>query len=104
MARVFNLGDVFELVIDRFTDAAFAQQQLVKLRHQPFLHALLEFRDELHAVGEKLLKERLRNIAFVAEELAKEMFDQPGNDGAVIHVACRDGDTEQFAAIVHDQV
>lgn len=75
MARVLNLRDVFELVIDQFTNAAFAPQQLVELRHQMLFHPFLEFGDELHAVGEKLLEQGLRDIPFVAEKFAKQVFD-----------------------------
>ena len=48
MARMFDLGDVLELVNDALGDGTLAQQQFVCPAHQAILHGGLEFGDELN--------------------------------------------------------
>lgn len=105
MAGVLDLRDVLELVDDSFHDGAFAEQQLIDQRHQPVLHVGLEAGNQLKAKGfQQLLKERLGDVASVSEELAEQPLDQTGHRLAVIDVAGGQGQIEQFALVVDEEM
>lgn len=71
MARMLNLRDVFELIGDGLDDGSFAQQELVGPVQQPVVHLFTQLGDEVQTVGDQqLLGEWLREIAFIAKELA----------------------------------
>lgn len=101
---VLNLRNVLELVGDSFNDGAFAQEQFVTERHQSVLHVGLEASDELNAVLKQLLEHRLRQIAFVAEQLAKQPLGQLGQQLDIGTMSGRQTASKQFAAVVDDQV
>ncbi len=71
MARVFNLRDVLELIYHTFNNRTFPQHQFVEDGDEPVLHPRLEFGYELHLFGKERLEQRLRDIAFISEELAE---------------------------------
>ncbi len=105
MARVLDLRDVLELVVNDFQNGTLTQQQLVGKQQQAVLHIGFELGDELEmVVVEQLLKQRLRQRAFVAKQLAPQIFDQLGDRGAVIDVACCQTTRQQFAAIIDHQM
>ena len=76
MATVFDLRDVFELVIDRFDDDPFAQEPLVRARDQAVFHIPLDGGKQLDPVSKELLKHPLGEIAFVAQQFPKESLRQ----------------------------
>lgn len=73
---MLNLGNVLELVIDGFDDGAFAQEDFVEPRHELVEHVFAQFGDELERLGQVGLKQRLRQVAFVAEPFAPWPFDE----------------------------
>ena len=91
MARMFNLGDVLELVVDGLHDSALAQQQNVMTVQQAPLHVAAGKGDQMHvALLKQLGHEPLTDVAFVAHELAEEPLGK-GRDGfAIIHIAGRE--------------
>ena len=76
MATVFNLADVLKLIIDRFNNGALTQHQFIEERHQLVLHVLFQLRDEFDTLFKQIVKELLRDVSFIAAELAKEAFCQ----------------------------
>ena len=50
------------------------------------------------------LKERLGDVALVAKQFAKQVFNQCWYRFAIIDVAWRERHTQQFTSIVDDQV
>lgn len=56
MASVFDLTDVFELVVDALNERAFAQEQLVGIGKQPLAPILADFGNEMDAVLDQQLK------------------------------------------------
>ena len=71
MAGMLDLRDVFELIGDGLDDGSFAQQELVGPVQQPVVHLFTQLGDELKPVGDQqLLGQGLREIAFIAKELA----------------------------------
>jgi len=98
------LRDVLELVIDGFDEGAFAQEEFIEPRHELVAHVFAQFGDELKVLGQARLKQRLRLIAFVADELAPQAFDQLAHRGAVIGVAWGETPIEQLAFVVDDEI
>lgn len=99
-----NLRDVLQLVGYRLNKGSLAQHKLVKQSQQTVLHVLAQAGNKLYILLEKLVSQGLRNVALVAEQLAKEVFGQMGYRLAVIDIAGRQVESQQLAAIVDDQV
>ena len=59
MARMLNLRNVLELVIDSFDDGTLTQEQFVGHEHQLVFHIGFEFGDELNALLHELFKQGL---------------------------------------------
>ena len=104
MTSVFNLGNVLELVDDGFHDCSLALQEFVSHIHQPVFHIGLELGDELDALLPKLLKESLRQVAFVPKQFAKQALNQLGDWATVIDVAGGETTRQQFTIVVHHQM
>ena len=105
MARVFDLRDVLELVDDRLDNGSLPQKELIGHQHQAVLHVGSQLGDELDIEGsQQIVVQRLREIAFVSEDLAEQLCDQVRNRFAVIHITRREQDIEQFTAVIEDQV
>ncbi len=69
VTRVFDLGDILELVDDGL-DNGTLPQQLVAQQHQLVLHVGFEVGDELVPLETQLVTQGFRQIAFVAKQLA----------------------------------
>jgi hypothetical protein len=105
MARMLDLADVFELIGDGFDDGAFAQEELVRPVKQPVVHLFAQLGDELKPLGDQqLLGQRLREIAFVAKELAYETRGQLGNRMPIIDIARGQAERQDLTLVVDDQV
>ena len=60
MARMLNLEDIFELIIDGLNDDSLAQEEFVRQVEQSIAHPLAEFGDEVKPLGnQELLCQRL---------------------------------------------
>ncbi len=55
MARMLNLTEVLELIIDRLDESPLAKKQFVGEREQTIVHLFAEFRDEVDAPHEEVL-------------------------------------------------
>ncbi len=105
MAGMLDLADILELIIDRFDQCPFAQEQAIGQRQKDIAHVLAQFGDEAHPVGDQeLLDQGLRDVALIAEEATEQPTDQAGHRTAVVGVAGREAEGEQLAAIIDDQV
>ena len=105
MTGVLDLADVLELVVDTLDDRPLTQQQLVSEGQDPLAHVLTQLGDQHEALGrEQLLGERLGDIAAIPKQLAEEAAHQTGNRAAVIDVAWRQTEGQQFATVVDDEV
>ena len=71
MTSVFNLRNVLQLVDNGFDDGPLPLPKLVSHVHQAVFHIGFDLGDELDTLFPELLKQSLRQVAFVAEELAK---------------------------------
>jgi len=73
MARMFNLADIFEEIVDRFDDGTLAEKDFVSQIHEFVLHVFAELGDELNAVGVEFGEQRRGNVAPVGENLAEHL-------------------------------
>ena len=105
MPGVLNLGDVLELINDRFDDGALSQQQVFRQRHQAVLHVRAQLGYQANTEGiQQELKEWLGDIAFIAKQSAEQVFDQFRDWLAIIDIAWSEDHTEQLASIIDNQV
>ena len=105
MTRVLNLRNILELVNNRFHNGALAQQEFVGEWHQLITHVALEFGDQLNAKGrQQVLKQRLGDVALIGEHFAEQLPDQLRHRFAVIDIAWREREVEQFAALIENQM
>lgn len=89
MTGMFNLGNVLELVIDSFNNPALAQHQLVHKRNELVLHIGAEIGNERNTFIKQFLEEWGGQIAFIAEELAKQASRQARDRLTVIDIGRR---------------
>ena len=101
---MFDLADVFELVVDRFNQGPLSQEDLVDEGKQLGLHVLAELGDEFDPLGSQGLEEFLGDVATVAEELSGESLRHRGDGAAVVGVARSGPDPQQVATVADDQV
>ena len=105
MASMLNLRDVFELIDHAFDDGPFTQQQFVDPRQQAVFHVFLEFGDELHTKRlQELVKEWLRDITAICDQLPKQAFTECGNWFSVIDIARCDLASQEFSTIIDHQM
>ena len=75
MAGVLDLGDVPEMIDDRFDDGVLPQQQVFRQRHQAVLHVRAQLGHQANTKGfQQELKEWLGDVAFVTEEIVEQVF------------------------------
>ena len=104
MPGMFNLGNVLQLVVDGLNNRPFPQQQFVLQGQRTLLHVLAPGRDQLQALGQQLVKERLGDVALVSEELAKQGLGHARQGLAVIDVARSQPASQYFAPVIDAQV
>ena len=78
---MFDLADVFELVVDRFNQGPFSQEDLVDEGKQLGLHVLAELGDEFDPLGSQRLEELLGDVATVADDQVQLESEEPSHRG-----------------------
>src|SRR5579859_5274248 len=68
MTRMLDLRNVFELVNDGLNNGPFAQQELVRQRHELVFHVFAQSGDELESLFKEELRERSGNVAAISEQ------------------------------------
>lgn len=74
MAWMYNLGSVFQKIIDGFYDISFAQHHSIIKRHKFVFHIYPEPRHQLNTIFKKKVKKFLWYVSFVSEQLAIQTF------------------------------
>ena len=69
MASVFELTNVFELIIDGLDQGPFAEQNFIPEWEQTRLHLFFEFGEELHSLVPELSERGLGNVAPIPTSL-----------------------------------
>ena len=70
VSGVFDLRNVFELIVDRFNQRSLPEHQFVPQRYQPWLHVLTNGGDQLQALVPQLRKQGLGDVSLVAEKFS----------------------------------
>ena len=104
MARVLNLLDVFELIVDAFDDRALAQSQLIHQWHEFIVHVLSDFGDQVQTTLPEFVEEALRNVATISNEFTRQALGQIRHGLTVINIAVCDPKREPLAAIIDDEM
>ena len=104
MSRMSNLGDVFQLVIDGLDDGPLANQHLVHQGHQTVLHVLTNRRNQLNTLFKEVVKQWLRDVAFIAKQFAPESLGHMGHRLTVIDIAWCQVKGEQLALVVDNEM
>src|SRR6266566_5138643 len=105
MTGMFDLTDVFELIVDGLDDGAFAKKELVRPLEQAVVHLCAQCGDELKPLGhQELLSEWLRERALITKEFANQACGELRNRVSIIDVTWRQAEHQDLALIVDDQV
>src|SRR5258708_6259960 len=84
---MFDLGDVLQLIDNRFNNKPPSQKELIPQGQQPILHVGPEAGDQLNAFGQQGLGGFGSEVAFIAEEFAEQGVGQPGERRSVVGIA-----------------
>ncbi len=101
---MFNLAHVLELVVNRFNERPFAEQNLVDELDQAVFPVFLRLGDELESPFVQLFKQGLRDITTVAEQFAQQVLGHVRHRLAVIGVRGRELKRQQLTLVVDNQV
>ena len=104
MTGVFNLGDILELINNGFQDTAFAKQELVGQYNQPVFHFGLEASHEMETPLEQLFGQGLREVAFIAKQLAPQPAGQLWHRHAIIDITRCEATGQQLPTIIDHQM
>ncbi len=104
MTGMLDLGLVLQLVVNGFNDVPFTQQQFIQQRQQAVLHPGSQAGDELQSLLPHLLEQGLGNVAFVAEQLAKQPSCQFGYRFAIIDIPRCEREGQHLPDLTDDQM
>ncbi len=104
MARMLNLANVLQLVVDGLNDRSFSQQDFVDELDETLLHVLAGFGHQLQSAIVELLEQLLTDVTSVAEELTQSALSHFWHRLAVVGVCGRELKCQQFATRVDNQV
>ena len=101
---MFDLGNVFQLVVHRFNQGTLSQQDFVHQRHEAVFHVPTQGCNELNAMLPQRMEQTGRNVTLVAEELSGQSASQGWDRLSVVNISRRQRYRQQFAAFVDDQM
>lgn len=101
---MFDLGNVFQLVVHRFNQGTLSQQDFVHQRHEDVFHVPTHGCDELNALFPERMKPFGRNVTLVAEELSGQSASQRRDRFSVVNISWCQRDGQQLAAFIDDHM
>lgn len=106
MSGVFYLCNVLQLVINRFNQGPFSEQDLVGNAHQRVLHIVFNFSDKLYAIKGKALKQILADISLVGTQFSFNVLQELTllQRLVVIHVCGSEHKIENLPFIIDYQI
>ena len=104
MACMFNLRNIFELIVDGFNDRPFSQQNFIDERHQSIFHVGFQPGHQLNASLIQAGKQGLGDIAAVAKEFSIQAGSHIRDGKSVIHIAWSDFDCQELPQFIDDEV
>jgi len=84
---MFNLRNIFELVIDDFNNGPSSQHNFVGKHHQSIFHVLSDPSNQFQALLKKFFKQGLRNVTFVTKHFNEKTFAQGWHRSPIIDIA-----------------
>ncbi len=105
VARMLDVKDRCEQVVDRLDQPPLAQVELVSQRHQGVLHAAPNLGDDVKPLLVEL-GEQLSQIAAIPKALSFQPVEQFGQQPCVVirDVTRRDDEVDQLSVLVDDQM
>ncbi len=97
---MLDLAQVFQFIEDGFNQRSSLKERLVEWRVLDRLHVLAHLGNEVHLMGVQQVDQPSGDVPFIGIHPAKEPATEEGNRFAVIDVAWRDFDAQQFAMVV----
>ena len=97
---MLNLAKVFQFIEDGFDQGSALEERLIEWRVLDRLHVLAHLGDEVHLTGTHQVDQPLGDVPFVGIHPAKEPATQEGHGFAIIDVAWRDFDAQQFTMVI----
>lgn len=106
MSGMFNLGNVFQLVIDSLDYGPFTKQDSVIHRPDTAFHIVFQFGNQLYSVNEQFVEQVFADISFVADKFSIDEFDECFHFQrlAVIDIAGRNHKVQDFTPVVANQM
>ena len=106
MPGVFNLGHIFEFVIDGLDQRSFPQENLVRDGHDLPLHVVLELGNQLNAIYKEFGEEILADVPFVSHQFSEDLLDEGlvPQRLPIIDIAGGDHEVQQVSLLVADQM
>ena len=106
MPGVYDIGLVFQQLVDALYDIPLAEHDPVPHGHQPVLHVGLQAMHEVYAVREEPVEEPLLDVAPVSEDLSEELLreDLPDAVIPVVHVCACKTECHDLPTVVAQQV
>jgi hypothetical protein len=68
---MFNLVDIFQLVVNRFNDISFSQDNLVVNEHEGIPHILFQFGNQLDIIYKKHIEQFFGDIILCRRKLER---------------------------------
>lgn len=106
MSGMFNLGDIFQLVIDSFDYRSFAEQYPVIHRPDSTFHVAFKPGYQLYAVNEEFTEQVFADIALVSDKLAIDEFYERlyFQRLTVIDITRCDHEVKYLTSVIADQM
>ena len=106
MSGVFNLSDIFQLVIDSFDYRSLAEQYPVIHRPDSTFHVVFKFGYQLYAVNEEFAEQVFADVALVSDKFAIDEFYERFyfQRLTVIDIAWCYHEVQYFSFVIADQM
>lgn len=103
---MFNLGDVFQLVIDCLDYGSLAKQYSVIDGSQSSFHIVFQFGNQLYSINEQLAEQIFADVALVSDEFAiNEFYERLYFQGfTVIDIAWRYHEVQYLTLVIANQM
>ena len=106
MSGVFNLCDIFQLIIDRLYQGSFSEQDFVRYAHQRVLHVIFHFGCQLYAIKKEILEQGLPDIPLVRAKFTLYVLQELFlfQRLTVVYVSRCEHEIENLALVIDNQV
>ena len=104
MTTMFNLRNIFQLVVDGLDQHPLAQEQLIVELDQARLHGALDRGQQLYSLLQQPRHQLFGEVPLLSHEFPKEARSPLGNRAAIIHIPGREAACQHLTLVVDHQV